>query len=103
MSRSAMRLRSPAPSSAHSKPTGTTGGAHAGASTERHFGSAAVAHFVASHDFIILAVPLVGTTITPYMQLYQAAAVADRGIGPDDYPRETFSRRREAASPEHGR
>jgi Mn2+/Fe2+ NRAMP family transporter len=33
-------------------------------------------------------VALVGTTITPYMQLYQAAAVADRGIGPDDYPRE---------------
>ncbi len=45
-------------------------------------------HFLASHDFIILAVALVGTTITPYMQLYQAAAVTDRGIGPDDYPRE---------------
>jgi Mn2+/Fe2+ NRAMP family transporter len=45
-------------------------------------------HFMASHDFLILAVALVGTTITPYMQLYQAAAVADRGIGPDDYQRE---------------
>jgi Mn2+/Fe2+ NRAMP family transporter len=45
-------------------------------------------HFSASHDFVILAVALIGTTITPYMQLYQAAAVADRGIGPDDYPRE---------------
>jgi Mn2+/Fe2+ NRAMP family transporter len=45
-------------------------------------------HFVASHDFLLLAVALVGTTITPYMQLYQAAAVADRGIGPEDYPRE---------------
>jgi Mn2+/Fe2+ NRAMP family transporter len=45
-------------------------------------------HFVADHDFVILAVALVGTTITPYMQLYQASAVADRGIGPDDYPRE---------------
>jgi Mn2+/Fe2+ NRAMP family transporter len=45
-------------------------------------------HFIASHDFIVLAVALVGTTITPYMQLYQAAAVSDRGIGPDDYPRE---------------
>jgi Mn2+/Fe2+ NRAMP family transporter len=45
-------------------------------------------HFLASHDFIVLAVALVGTTITPYMQLYQAAAVVDRGIGPDDYPRE---------------
>jgi Mn2+/Fe2+ NRAMP family transporter len=45
-------------------------------------------HFEASHDFVLLAVALVGTTITPYMQLYQASAVADRGIGPDDYPRE---------------
>jgi Mn2+/Fe2+ NRAMP family transporter len=45
-------------------------------------------HFLANHDFIVLAVALVGTTITPYMQLYQAAAVVDRGIGPDDYPRE---------------
>jgi Mn2+/Fe2+ NRAMP family transporter len=45
-------------------------------------------HFTASHDFIVLAVALIGTTITPYMQLYQASAVADRGIGPDDYPRE---------------
>lgn len=45
-------------------------------------------HFSASHDFVILAVALVGTTITPYMQLYQASAVVDRGIGPDDYPRE---------------
>ena len=52
------------------------------------FKNAAWPHFSASHDFIILAVALVGTTITPYMQLYQAAAVADRGIGPDDYPRE---------------
>lgn len=45
-------------------------------------------HFLASHDFVLLAVALIGTTITPYMQLYQASAVADRGIGPDDYPRE---------------
>ena len=45
-------------------------------------------HFLASHDFVLLAVALVGTTITPYMQLFQASAVADRGIGPDDYPRE---------------
>ena len=45
-----------------------------------------VPHFVASREFILLAVALVGTTITPYMQLYQAAAVADRGLGADDYP-----------------
>lgn len=45
-------------------------------------------HFVASREFLFIALALVGTTITPYMQLYQAAAVADRGIGPDEYPAE---------------
>jgi Mn2+/Fe2+ NRAMP family transporter len=47
-----------------------------------------VPHFVASRDYLLLAVALVGTTITPYMQLFQASAVADRGIGPDEYPHE---------------
>jgi Mn2+/Fe2+ NRAMP family transporter len=42
-------------------------------------------HFTATRAFLMLAVALVGTTITPYMQLYQAAAVADKGIGSDDY------------------
>jgi Mn2+/Fe2+ NRAMP family transporter len=45
-------------------------------------------HFVGSQAFLFLAVAIIGTTITPYMQLYQAAAVADRGIGPDEYPQE---------------
>ena len=45
-------------------------------------------HFVGGHAFLFLAVAIVGTTITPYMQLYAAAAVADRGIGPEDYPAE---------------
>jgi NRAMP (natural resistance-associated macrophage protein)-like metal ion transporter len=45
-------------------------------------------HFVASRDFLLISIALVGTTITPYMQLYQAAAVADRGIGPDEYHEE---------------
>jgi Mn2+/Fe2+ NRAMP family transporter len=40
---------------------------------------------VASKAFILLGVALIGTTITPYMQLYVAAAVADKGIGPDEY------------------
>lgn len=44
-----------------------------------------VPHFVATRSFIVLAVALVGTTITPYMQLYAASGVVDRGIGPDDY------------------
>ncbi len=42
-------------------------------------------HFTASREFLFLAVALIGTTITPYMQLYQAAAVADRGSGPEEY------------------
>ena len=44
-----------------------------------------IPHFVATKPFILLAVALIGTTITPYMQLYVAAAVADKGIGPADY------------------
>ncbi|MBW3580364.1 MAG: Nramp family divalent metal transporter [Actinobacteria bacterium] len=50
--------------------------------------NAVVPHFVGSQRFLFLVVALIGTTITPYMQLYQAAAVADKGIGPDDYPAE---------------
>ncbi|GAC1311786.1 MAG: Nramp family divalent metal transporter [Acidimicrobiales bacterium] len=42
-------------------------------------------HFLASSRFLLLGVALIGTTITPYMQLYVAAAVADKGISPDDY------------------
>ncbi len=45
-------------------------------------------HFPASKEFLLLAVALIGTTITPYMQFYIAAAIADKGIGPDDYPKE---------------
>ena len=44
-----------------------------------------IPHFVASQDFVLLGVALVGTTITPYMQLYGAAGVVDRGIGPGEY------------------
>lgn len=47
-----------------------------------------VPHFLATKPFLFLVVALIGTTITPYMQLYQAAAVADRGIGPEDYASE---------------
>ncbi|MBK5288843.1 MAG: divalent metal cation transporter [Acidimicrobiia bacterium] len=47
-----------------------------------------IPHFDMTRDFLLIAVALVGTTITPYMQLYQAAAVADRGIGPDEYRHE---------------
>jgi Mn2+/Fe2+ NRAMP family transporter len=44
-----------------------------------------VPHLLASKAFILLGVQLIGTTITPYMQLYVAAAVADKGIAPDEY------------------
>jgi Mn2+/Fe2+ NRAMP family transporter len=45
-------------------------------------------HFTGSKAFLLLAVALIGTTITPYMQFYIAAAVADKGIGPADYGKE---------------
>ena len=45
-------------------------------------------HFPASHAFLVLAVALIGTTITPYMQFYIAGAVADKGIGPAEYQAE---------------
>jgi Mn2+/Fe2+ NRAMP family transporter len=45
-------------------------------------------HFVASKEFLLLGVALIGTTITPYMQFYIVAAVVDRGIGPAEYPQE---------------
>lgn len=45
-------------------------------------------HLLGTKEFLLLGVALVGTTITPYMQFYVAAAVADRGIGADEYPAE---------------
>ena len=48
-------------------------------------GSTALPHLLGTKTFILLGVALIGTTITPYMQLYVAAAVADKGIGPEEY------------------
>ncbi|HEX4434198.1 MAG TPA: divalent metal cation transporter [Acidimicrobiales bacterium] len=42
-------------------------------------------HFVASKSFLLIAVALIGTTITPYIQLYEAGAVVDKGIKPEQY------------------
>jgi Mn2+/Fe2+ NRAMP family transporter len=42
-------------------------------------------HFSYSSGFLLLGVALIGTTVSPYMQLYAAAGVVDRGAGPDDY------------------
>jgi NRAMP (natural resistance-associated macrophage protein)-like metal ion transporter len=44
-------------------------------------------HLERSTPFVLLVVALIGTTITPYMQLYQASAVVDKGAGPADYRR----------------
>jgi NRAMP (natural resistance-associated macrophage protein)-like metal ion transporter len=49
-----------------------------------------IPHMKASNAFLLLGVQLIGTTITPYMQLYVTAAVADKGISPDDYRYERF-------------
>jgi len=48
-------------------------------------GNTALPHLIGSRGFLLVCVALIGTTITPYMQLYQAAAVADRGTQPEDY------------------
>jgi len=45
-------------------------------------------HFLHTQAFLFLAVALIGTTITPYMQFYVASAVVDKGIKPTDYPKE---------------
>jgi Mn2+/Fe2+ NRAMP family transporter len=44
-----------------------------------------IPHFIASRDFVLLGVALIGTTVSPYMQLYAAAGVVDRGVAPEDY------------------
>jgi Mn2+/Fe2+ NRAMP family transporter len=38
--------------------------------------------------YLILFVATVGTTITPFMQLYLQSAVVERGLGPEDIPAE---------------
>jgi NRAMP (natural resistance-associated macrophage protein)-like metal ion transporter len=42
-------------------------------------------HFLHSSAFLLLAVALIGTTITPCMQFYIAFAVVDKGITPKTY------------------
>jgi Mn2+/Fe2+ NRAMP family transporter len=43
-------------------------------------------HFEATKSFLLMAVALIGTTITPYIQLYEAGAVVDKGVKPNEYP-----------------
>lgn len=44
-----------------------------------------IPHFTGSSAFILVAVALIGTTVSPYMQLYAAAGVVDRGTTPEDF------------------
>ena len=56
-------------------------------------------HFVASRDFVLLGVALIGTTVSPYMQLYAAAGVVDRGATPTTTPTPASTRSAERCSP----
>ena len=47
----------------------------------------AIPHFEYSKAYLLLGVALIGTTVSPYMQLYAAAGVVDKGADPADYPR----------------
>jgi Mn2+/Fe2+ NRAMP family transporter len=42
-------------------------------------------HFLHTNAFLLLAVALIGTTITPYMQFYLTSAVVDKGVTPETY------------------
>jgi Mn2+/Fe2+ NRAMP family transporter len=44
-------------------------------------------HLEFSKSFLLLGVALIGTTVSPYMQLYAAAGVVDKGADAADYPR----------------
>lgn len=44
--------------------------------------------FQLDSGYLLLFVATVGTTLTPYMQLYIQSAVAERGLGPEGYKRE---------------
>jgi Mn2+/Fe2+ NRAMP family transporter len=47
----------------------------------------AVPHFLFTKSYLLLGVALIGTTVSPYMQLYAAAGVVDKGADAADYPR----------------
>ena len=59
-----------------------------------HWGTVAsnllVPHFLHSKAFLFLAVALIGTTITPYMQFYLTSGVVDKGVTPKTYKGERF-------------
>ena len=46
-----------------------------------------VPHFLFTKAYLLLGVALIGTTVSPYMQLYAAAGMVDKGADKADYPR----------------
>jgi Mn2+/Fe2+ NRAMP family transporter len=46
-----------------------------------------VPHFLFTRAYLLLGVALIGTTVSPYMQLYAAAGMVDKGADRADYPR----------------
>ena len=53
--------------------------------TKQVFSNLLWPHFLHTHAFLLIAVALIGTTITPYMQFYVASAVVDKGVKPSGY------------------
>jgi Mn2+/Fe2+ NRAMP family transporter len=47
-----------------------------------------VPHIQTNGPYVVLFIATVGTTITPFMQLYLESAVVERGLGPEDLPAE---------------
>ncbi len=47
-----------------------------------------VPHIQLNGAYVVLFIATVGTTITPFMQLYLQSAVVERGLGPEDIPSE---------------
>ncbi len=46
-----------------------------------------IPHFLFTKAYLLLGVALIGTTVSPYMQLYAAAGMVDKGADKADYPR----------------
>lgn len=43
-------------------------------------------HFTPTKAYILMAIGVIGTTISPWMQFYIQAAVVDKGVGEQEYP-----------------
>jgi Mn2+/Fe2+ NRAMP family transporter len=50
--------------------------------------SLVVPHLHNNSQYLIDMIALIGTTVTPYMQIYVQSAVVDKGVTPRDYPLE---------------